>query len=879
MKENNEIHPPRWAERLLAFYCRPELLEDLEGDLYEYLQRNAKEKGARKARLIYIIDVFKFLRPYTIRKPKFLNTLIQWVMIGSYIKTSGRSIVRNKLFSAINIFGLAISMSVGLMMIGILSDTFSYDKFNENHKRIYRVVSRYQFLERKDRQFVATSSLKAARIIKETFSIPEDVVVFRREFSGDVKAAERAVPINGMWASASVFKVFSFEMLKGNASTALKEPFSMVLTETAAKKLFGSDEAMGKNVVLNNDRSYTVTGVMKDVPVFSHIRFEMLGSLSTREILLKDNKREMAWDNCWNAWTYLLLPPDADLKSLQASLDQLSAKEDPSVENTHIELKLQPLGTIVAGENMGNPAGPTMGEQGLWIFGALTFVVLLSACFNYTNLSIARSLRRNKEVGIRKVIGALKGHVVGQFIVESIIISVSALSMAIILFYFLRPYFLGLEKELQSMLRLELSPAMIGYFILFAIGIGIIAGAAPAIFFSRVSAIKVLKDVPGTQGLKKLTMRKALVVFQYALSIVFITSTVIFFKQYKHLVAFDLGYNTENVLNISLQGNKADILKKELEELPEVKGISKSAIVTSVGSYYGSRMKYLPNPHDSAGVYYNMVDENYFPLHEHHLLAGRNFNPQNDSLAESEVIVNEQVLKRFNIANQDPIKALDELVVMDGKTLRIIGVMKNFHYGKVSNLSLDDEVVFRYSSKNPDLINVKIESADLISTYAKIESVWKKIDNVHPFKAKFYADQIDDAFSGFRAVVKLAGFLAFLAICIASMGLLGMVVFTTETRLKEISIRKVLGASESMLVYLMGKGFFVLLLIATAVGLPITYIFFDQVMFREIGNYLPISAMDLSIGVLGIMIIAGIMVVSQTLKVARTNPATVLKNE
>jgi ABC-type antimicrobial peptide transport system permease subunit len=259
------------------------------------------------------------------------------------------------------------------------------------------------------------------------------------------------------------------------------------------------------------------------------------------------------------------------------------------------------------------------------------------------------------------------------------------------------------------------------------------------------------------------------------------------------------------------------------------------------------------------------------------LLAGRNFFPKPDSTEESEVIVNQQVLKRFNMANQDPAKAVDEIVKIDGKDLRIIGVMKDFQYARANNKS-GDKVVFRYS-KETDYLNVKILSTDLPATYDKIKTIWKKIDPVHEFEAKFYDDEIEQAFRGLSASIKLAGTLAFLAICIASLGLLGMVVFTTETRLKEISIRKVMGASEGKLIYLLGRGFFVLLGIAVAISLPITYLFFDKILFPNIVNHAPLNLTDGVLGVLGIMTLALIMIGSQTLKIARTNPAEVLKAE
>jgi putative ABC transport system permease protein len=879
MKEPKKILPPKFAERILSWYCRPELLEDLQGDLNEYFDRNLKSKGPARARFIYFIDVMKFMRLYTVRKPEFVNLLISWIMLGSYIKTSGRNIVRNKLFSAINIAGLSISMAVGLVMISILSDVFSYDSFHVNHDRIYRVISKYQFLEKQDDDFMATTSLKAGKLIQEHFAVPEAVAIFESAQDGDFTAGDKTLPLSWFWANESIFEVFSFQLIQGNPETALKEPFTIVLTETAAKKLFDGKEALGKVLVLNKDKQYTVTGIVKDPPFYSHIRFELLASLSTRSIVAKDEKDRMSWSNIWNVWVYLLLPPDANLETFQDNLNQLSLKEDMTVKNTHIELALQPMDNIMVSEGLGNEIGPVMGSAVLLIFGGLSFVVLLSACFNYANLSIARSLRRTREVGIRKVIGALKGQVRAQFIVEAVLISLSALVVAFFLFFLLKNSYLGIEPGMKKLTTLELSPFVLLFFILFALIVGVSAGLFPALFFSKVNAMQVLKNASAGLQFRRLTLRKVLIVFQYTISIMFITSTIVIFRQYKHFMNYDLGFSTENILNISLQGNKATLLKKDLSELPEVKEVSQSLIVTSVGNYWGARMKYHTNFDDSITVYYNTVDENYLPLHGHKLLAGRNFTPKGDSVIETEVIVNEEVLKRFKIAEMDPAKAIDEIVRIDGKDMMIIGVLKDYSYGRANDKVTQREVVIRYSNTNARLLNVKIQSEDLLATRAKIESIWKKHDSIHPLEARFYTEQLEEAYSGLKASVKIAGFLAGLAICIASMGLLGMVVFTTETRLKEISIRKVMGASETALVYLLGKGFVLLLAIATLIAMPLTILLFEKILFPEIAHHAPLSIPEMFLGVLAVLLLALVMIGSQTMKVSRTNPAELLKNE
>jgi len=879
MKSNDQFNPPRWAQRFLEWYCKPELLEDLQGDLNEYFYRNIKTKSPARTKLIYILDVLKFLRLYTIRKPEFINLLINWIMIGSYIKTSGRSIVRNKLFSAINIIGLAISMSVGLLLIGVLVDMYSYDKFNENHARIYRVISNRQFQGDNDNNFMATSSLRTANAIKESFTGVEAVAALHRNFGGTVSFGEKILPLNGLWANEALFKVFTFPLLEGNMETALKLPFSIVLTETSARKIFGNESAMGKNLVLNNDKAYTVTGIMNDVPKFSHMHFDMLGSLSTREITEKDNENELDWGNIWNVWTYVLLPENANPDDYKTKFYELSKAEDPAIKDSHIELALQPLDDIMMGQRLGNQMGATMGSTLIWVFTGLSFVVILSACFNYTNLSVARSLRRSREVGIRKVIGALRSHVVGQFIVEAVLIALLSLAVAFLLFLLIRPYFINIHSDLQKLLVLELSPVLVMCFIGFAVFIGIIAGFFPALFFAKINAIQVLKDMSGMRLFQNVTLRKSLIVFQYSISIMLITGTVIMFQQYKHYMAFDLGFSTRNMLNIKLQGNKAEILKKELNELPEVNGVSESLMITSVGSYMATMVINPTNPEDTVQVAYNLVDENYIPLHDHQLLAGTNFSAKADDATESEVIINQQLLKRFNLANQNPTQAIGEFINVDGKELKIVGVMKDFQYGQANNNVGTNEVMLRYATNNAQYLNVKIESTDLPATYGKIESIWKKVDSTHPFEGKFYDDQLEESFRGISASVKLAGFIAFLAICIASMGLFGMVVFTTETRLKEISIRKVLGASEGKLIYLLGKGFMILMAVATTIALPLTYLFFDKVMLRQMANHAPLSFAGGAIAVLSVMSIAVFVIGSQTFKVARTNPAEVLKSE
>lgn len=488
-------------------------------------------------------------------------------------------------------------------------------------------------------------------------------------------------------------------------------------------------------------------------------------------------------------------------------------------------------------------------------------------------------MRRYKEVGLRKVIGAGKSQVRQQFLAEAVIVSLVALLLSFGMFLVLRPQFISIAPELLKMVKLEITMPMTLTFIAFSMAVGIVAGFLPAIFFAKVSVIHALRDVSSVKVFKGLSFRRALVVVQYTLTLIFITSTIIGYIQYKKILAFDLGFNTENILNISLQKNKPDALINKLKAMPEVSGVSQSRLLTSVGNAWGGYIKYK-DLRDSALVLLNIVDENYIPLHGYKLIAGQNFiiRPVTRD-ATSEVIVNEKTLRQFNIANRDPEKAIGEEILLDNKKLTIVGVMKDFHYGK-----LDENVkpvVFTYLTpdKRDGLVNVRVNTSDLIETMAKIQEAWKSVDPVHPFKGRFYKDAIEDAYNELSAMIKVIGFLSFIAVSIASLGLFGMVVFTTETRLKEISIRKALGATSGNLVFLLSRGFVVLLAISALIALPITYLFFESVVLTNFPFHDPIGIGELFGGLLAVLAIAFIMIGSQTMRAAQSNPAEILKSE
>ena len=515
-----------------------------------------------------------------------------------------------------------------------------------------------------------------------------------------------------------------------------------------------------------------------------------------------------------------------------------------------------------------------MDEKIIWILVALTSIVLLSACFNYTNLSIARSLRRSKEVGIRKVVGASRGQVFTQFVIEAILLSGIAAVIAMGLFFIIKPEFLALIGEEMRLLTLDFKVWYLLPVIGFAIVIGVISGFLPSLFLSKLQALIAIKHPDKIKMFSGVTLRMVLIVFQFTLSIAFIITTLISYKQYKYVLAYDLGFSTENILNVYVQGNDPEVLKTRFSEIAGVVETSRSGMVMSVGEIWGETLKYK-DPLDSISVHINPIDRDYLALHDIQLLAGENFRTQAEDSELVQIIVNERVLKRFNMGA--PEEVIGETMEYMGKSAEIVGVMPDIQYLKLNSEA--EPFLFLYPSTDFHTVNLKIQTADLISVMDQLEEAWQEVDPVHVFNASFYDDRIRSAYAEYEALMKIVGFISALVISIASLGLLGMAVYSTESRIKEISIRKVMGATEQSLVYLISRGYILVIVIAALIAVPLTYLFFEEVLFSDVAYRVTISAVDLGLGLMIIVLIAFSMVGWQTMKAARAHPADTLRDE
>ena len=878
MAKHREI-PPRWMNWLLELYCSKDLLEDLQGDLHEYYARNLT-KSRLKADFIFFLDVIKFCRLYTIRKPKIIGQMTFFNLMGNYFKTSARSLARNKLFSAINIFGLAISMSIGILMITYISEMLSFDTFHTKGDRIYRVQSSYESVNYPEASNFASTSVFIGKKLEEDYGGFEKVLFLRRNFRADLQKGDNTIPVRGHYASEEFFDVFSFNLIAGNPSTALSEPNSLILTQKSAKKLFKDEEALGQIVVSDED-SYTITGIVEDLPKNSHIQFEALMSFITLENRYAgdENSTFFDWRSIWMNYVYLLLPEDQSPEVVNGYLTTIAEEENAKTDRYKIEHRVESLANLVPGEELSNNIGPSMTWTGIYQLGVLTLFVIISACFNYTNLSIARSLRRAKEVGVRKVVGAGRAQILIQFVFEAIIVALISVIISYGLFALIKPFFMELVLDGNNLITMEFQWVHIMYFIVFAACIGIIAGILPSIVLAKLKAISVFRDASTVKLMKGLNLRKVLIVLQFTMSIFLIIGSTIAYRQYKFALNFDMGFTTENVLNVALQGNDSKLLMTEIAKLPEVSKASRAGMIPNTGEIWAEEIKYK-DPLDSANVFVNFIDKNYFSTHEFTFLAGGTF-PYDQEEGEAQfVVVDELFLKRFNM--HDPQEAIGEVITVERRrgdlSLEIVGVVKEFQYTKIHSES-EPVAMIQGTPEDYMHLNLVVKSTDMVAFMDKLESIWSDVDKVHPFEAEFYDELIQEAYNDQAALFKLFGFLAFLAISIASMGLLGMAVFTTETRRKEISVRKVLGASKNNLMFILSKGFVLMLLVSAGIAMPLSYLFFTEMVMADFVNRITIGPIELLSGVLIVFTIGILTIGWQTGKAAMTNPADMLRDE
>lgn len=778
---------------------------------------------------------------------------------------------RQKLISVINITCLSVGMSVGLFSLAAWRDIISVDDFHQNAKRIYRVITN---IENENGKIpYASTSAPLAEHLKANSAGIEEVVQLDKQFSPAVVISPgNSLPFTGYYATPNFLTVFDFPLTQGNAQHALDHPFTVVITEKVASTLFRDVSPIGKIIQLEGLGDFQITGVFGPRER-THFTFDMIASYSTIPILEKNGMREKQMDN-WgpltNSYTYLMLEEETAVESVQKSLVKLIPDYPGSKDR--VTFSLQALNNISLSE-LGNEIGLSWGEASIVLFIILALMCLAPACFNYTNVSIARALKRSKEIGVRKVSGGNSRQIFTQMLVETVLLSLIAVCIAFVMFLFMRIEFIGMIEHSLEAFSLQITPTLVGLFVLFGIATGLIAGFFPALHFSRLNAIQTLRSSFRSAGASKVSVRKGLIVTQFSISLIFILGVGIVAKQYRYALNFDAGYNPENMMLVQRGDVAADVLSNQLSKVPGVESIAMSSSAPGAWTASSVFVKHGIEG-DSSEVFEMFVDHRYLDVMQMQLIAGSSFSPDGGRDA-NHIIVNETFLTEFKMGK--PAEALGKSVeVSNSMQLIITGVVKDFHFAPIQDKI--ESFFFRSDPSQYRIANVRLAGGVTPQTINNFDQVWRTISS-QQLNMVILEDALDKNLKPFRSIIKLFAFLSFVAIVVSSLGLLAVLISVTESRLKELSIRKVVGASSFDLARSLLAGFVVLAVVAVAIAVPAAIFLFDSVLLTMIYYHAPIEAGEIILSVLLLLVVAAIVMGSQLAKVVRLNPVDTLKAE
>jgi putative ABC transport system permease protein len=795
-------------------------------------------------------------------------------MIKNYIKIAIRSLYKNSLFSFINIVGLALGMSVCLVAILYIEDAYSYDTFHPFPNRTYRIISDVTGNNGINGRY-ATSPMPLAAELSEKYPFVQQTVRVCANINDEVIYEQKEIYLNGSFTEPSFFDIFGFALSEGNAKTALEKPYSIVLTEETATLLFNDEDALGKTLAFKNmDATFTVTGIIKDDHQKSHLNSAMYVSFSTIKSLERNGRSEALlnnWKNYGTASTYILLKPHAPVKLLKAALNKIAGANNKLFQINNIkEVKYdyQQLSAITPGEAL-IFGGNTVLLSSLWLIGGITFLILVLACFNYTNLSLARSLTRAKEVGIRKVMGGSRSQVFLQFIAEAVIIATLALLVSCVILQLLR----NIDFVSNGFLHeVHIDVFTFVWFLLFALFTGVLAGGLPAWLLSSFKPVQVMKTVSSIRVFKSMGLRKGLIVIQFSVSLLFVIFFTTMYKQIEYLRSFSYGFNQENIINLPLPEKSRDVLKQEILKIPDVRKISSTSDILGFHATDHSSVR-KDKTLENIGADSYFVDDLFVSNMGLTLLAGKDL-PATSFSAERFVLLNETAVK--NLQFENPVKAIGQMVwLSDSVAVQVLGVVKDFNYANpkhpIGNLLL------RSDPKQYSYLNIKIAPQHSKAVTEQLELIWKKLYPAESFRYTFFDQELKEARS-YSGDFSIVAFLAVMTIAIASMGLLGIVTYASEIRRKEVGIRKVMGAPVKNIVFLLSKDFMLLIFLAGIITLPIGY-FTGNVFLNGFASRITLDWKILLMGLAFIVLIGLLTICSQTIRIALTNPVKSLRTE
>lgn len=908
--------PPARIMHFLRWFCAPGFLEEIEGDLNEMFQEEVETFGLKRARRRFLFTALRYINPYFYGKKNLTVYLShQPDMFKHYFKISLRLLLKQRFYALINILGLAIGMACCITVLLFVYDETSYDNYHQDADRLYRLSIQGVMMSSGDESLAANSPILWGPALQKDYPEVENYARFVQLASEDnpweMRVGENAfMESDILYADPSALDLFNWPLLQGNKDAALVEPRSVVLTWEMAQKYFGDDNPVGKTIELDprlrdNDGKltgatfeHTVTGVLENIPHRSHFTFDfLLPSRDLNSIYGGDITTGADIDSWfWRGrvgYTYLQLRKGTRPETLEAKfeafLDRYVGDATTSRGYYYVPF-LQPIEDIYLDGNMDAQLQPVGDTTYIYMFSIVALFVLIIACINFMNLATARSTMRAKEVGMRKVVGAQRNQLVSQFLTESVLISLIAFLLAVVLARVAIPVFYEyLEKDWVINYGREL-PILLSL-LLVGLAVGIFSGSYPAFVLSRFRPVQVLRGLlPKSTG--GVILRKGLVIFQFVISAFLIIATLTVFRQLNFMKNHELGFDQERVLVLPpdvgrpLSG-QYEAVKEELLKLPQVADVTMSSGVPGQGGG-GDIYAEKGAPADSGfGLGEIFADYNFVDLFDLEIIAGRNFDPaqgtdkpvreENGRLREVKAVINEEAMRKFGWAT--PEEALGKQIIRDPNagdwTATVIGVMKDFHFQSLQAPIPPGALLL---VPNYNRMAVKLQPGDPGPAISAIEGTVQPFVPEVTFSYNFLDETFHEQYETEQNLGEVFTYISFLAILIACLGLLGLAAFTTNRRIKEIGIRKTLGASVSDIVVLLSKDFTILVLIAVVLAVPLaiwaTNQWLELFAYRIPSN---ITAYILA-GVIAVAI-AWLTISFQTIRAARSNPVESLHAE
>lgn len=809
-------------------------------------------------------------------------------MLRNYLKIAYRNLLRSKAFSAINIVGLSLGLATCLIIGLFVLDELSFDRFHEKADRIVRVTFRANMSGNKIEE--ANVMPPTAKTLQREYPEVLEATRLRQSMGFKLVKDEGIIKENAVaFVDSNFFQVFSFPLIKGNPKTALLRPNTLVISEQMAQKYFGNVDPIGKTLKSEGYELLEITGVMADWPVNSHFHYDFLLSMAGLE---------EAQSNSWmrsEYFTYLVLPEGYDYHKLQAKLPQVVEKYmGPQIKQAfgmnyaefqkkgnELGLILQPLTDIHLRSDFAYDLGPSGDIRYVYIFGAIALFMLLIACINFMNLSTAGASKRAREVGIRKVMGSVKSTLIGQFLLESILLTAVALVLAVVLVWLALPFFNELADKNLTLSFIEVPWLLPGLLVLGLI-VGILAGSYPAFFLSSFKPIAVLKG--GThlnlsRGRRSIGLRGTLVVVQFCISIILIVGTTVVYQQLQFIQNTKLGYDKEQVLVVQgtyRLGQNEQLFRKQLMQDSRVVDATLSGYVPAGPSLNNNFLVYGDDKVNefTKGIRYN-VDENYIPTLGMTMVAGRNFSPD-FATDSSGIILNETAAREMGWRAG----AIGHTVTQPNNqgaktTYRVIGVVKDFHFK-----SLHERItpLMMTLGHNGGAILAKVKARDLPALITSVEKQWKTLVADEPLDYTFLEENFNATYRAEQKTARILGLFAGLTIFVACLGLFGLATFTAEQRTKEIGVRKVLGASVTSVVALLSKDFLKLVAIAILIASPIAW-YAMTAWLQDFAYKIDIAWWVFALAGLLAVGIALLTVSFQSVRAALMNPVKSLRSE